>query len=41
MVASYENHTERIGCLDWNGFSITSGSRDKSILLYDIRGEIP
>lgn len=33
ILKTYDNHTLRVGCLDWNGFNITSGSRDKSILL--------
>lgn len=37
MITSYDTHSQRVGCLDWNGFSITSGSRDKRILLVDIR----
>lgn len=33
ILKTYENHHKRIGCLDWNGLCITSGSRDKTILL--------
>ena len=32
ILKTYENHNSRVGCLDWNGCNITSGSRDKSIL---------
>ncbi|CAK56365.1 unnamed protein product (macronuclear) [Paramecium tetraurelia] len=37
ILKTYENHNSRVGCLDWNGCNITSGSRDKSILFQDIR----
>ncbi|CAD8060228.1 unnamed protein product [Paramecium sonneborni] len=37
ILQTYENHDRRVGCLDWNGLCITSGSRDKTILLQDIR----
>ncbi|KAM3140343.1 hypothetical protein pb186bvf_007503 [Paramecium bursaria] len=37
IIKQYDNHTQRVGCLDWNQFQITSGSRDSSILVSDIR----
>ena len=37
IIKQYDNHTQRVGCLDWNQFQITSGSRDSCILVSDIR----
>ncbi|CAD8147218.1 unnamed protein product [Paramecium pentaurelia] len=39
ILKTYENHHKRVGCLDWNGLCITSGSGDKTILIQDIRTE--
>lgn len=36
-VRSFEGHTGRISSLDWNGNIVASGSRDRSILLRDMR----
>lgn len=33
ILKTYENHHKRVGCLDWNGLCITSGSGDKTILM--------
>jgi cell division cycle 20-like protein 1 (cofactor of APC complex) len=37
LIRTYSNHLERVGSLDWNGFLVTSGSKDKNIILSDIR----
>lgn len=37
LIRTYNNHLERVGSLDWNGFMITSGSKDKNIIFNDIR----
>lgn len=36
-VRIFEGHTGRVGSLHWNGCVVASGSRDRSILLRDVR----
>lgn len=36
-VRVFEGHTGRVGSLHWNGYIVASGSRDRSILLRDVR----
>ncbi|CAI5441771.1 unnamed protein product [Caenorhabditis angaria] len=36
-IRDLQGHTSRIGCLAWNGDTICSGSRDRTILHRDIR----
>ena len=36
-VRIFEGHSGRVGSLDWNGYILASGSRDRSILLRDVR----
>ncbi|BBG98174.1 Transducin family protein / WD-40 repeat family protein [Prunus dulcis] len=35
LVRSLENHKDRIASITWNGHTLTSGSRDKSIINHD------
>ncbi|ONI24926.1 hypothetical protein PRUPE_2G269500 [Prunus persica] len=37
LVRSLENHKDRIASITWNGHTLTSGSRDKSIINHDVR----
>lgn len=37
QIRMFDNHDQRVGTLDWNGSIITSGSRDGSIILSDVR----
>ncbi|POW19796.1 hypothetical protein PSHT_04317 [Puccinia striiformis] len=36
-VRTMEGHESRIGCMDWNDYILTSGSRDRSIVHRDVR----
>lgn len=36
-VRVFEGHTGRVGSLHWNGYIVASGSRDRTILLRDVR----
>lgn len=38
-IRMYQSHSERVGTLDWNGYMVTSGSKDKSIVMNDLRQE--
>ncbi|PQM39459.1 cell division cycle 20.3 cofactor of APC complex isoform X2 [Prunus yedoensis var. nudiflora] len=40
LVRSLENHKDRIASITWNGHTLTSGSRDKSIINHDGEGNI-
>ncbi|OVA12711.1 WD40 repeat [Macleaya cordata] len=37
LVRSLEGHSQRVGCLAWKGQSLTSGSKDNSIINHDVR----
>lgn len=37
LLRTMSDHRCRVGCLDWAGNTLTSGSKDKSILLRDVR----
>ena len=36
-IFSIEEHTDRVACMDWGTNGLLSGSKDKSVLLHDIR----
>lgn len=37
LLRTFEGHTGRIGSLTWNGYLLASGSRDRNILVRDVR----
>ncbi|KRX06577.1 WD40-repeat-containing domain [Pseudocohnilembus persalinus] len=37
LIRTFEGHNSRIGSLAWNGYLIASGSRDRNILVRDVR----
>lgn len=37
IVRTFEGHSARVGSLSWSGNTLASGSRDRSILLHDVR----
>lgn len=37
VVRSIDGHNGRIGSLAWNGYLLASGSRDRNILVRDVR----
>jgi len=39
IVRTFEGHLSRVGSLAWNDNIVASGSRDRSILLSDIRAK--
>lgn len=39
MVRSISGHSNRVGAVAWNGSLIASGSRDRSILIRDVRSQ--
>jgi cell division cycle 20-like protein 1 (cofactor of APC complex) len=36
-IRTIEGHTGRVGSLAWNGYLLASGSRDRNILVRDVR----
>ena len=38
-IKDLEGHTNRVGACSWNGSLVASGSRDRSILVRDIRAQ--
>jgi cell division cycle 20-like protein 1 (cofactor of APC complex) len=36
-IRTFEGHSGRVGSIAWNGYIIASGSRDRNILLRDVR----
>jgi cell division cycle 20-like protein 1 (cofactor of APC complex) len=41
LVRDFKGHSARVGCLSWNSNTLTSGSRDHTILNRDIRSPQP
>lgn len=37
IIKEFQGHSARIGSLAWNGNILASGSRDKTIILRDLR----
>ena len=37
LIKTFKGHEGRVGSISWNGYNICSGSRDKSILVRDVR----
>jgi cell division cycle 20-like protein 1 (cofactor of APC complex) len=37
LVRTFGGHNGRVGSLSWNGYFLASGSRDRSILVHDVR----
>ena len=36
-IRTFEGHSGRVGSIAWNGYIIASGSRDRNVLLRDVR----
>ena len=39
IIRVFDGHESRVGCISWNNSILASGSKDKSILLQDIRSK--
>lgn len=37
LLRSIQGHSGRVGSLAWNGYLLASGSRDRSVLVRDVR----
>ena len=37
MLRTIDSHSGRVGSIAWNGYLLASGSRDRNILVRDVR----